>query len=183
MSPEFEEMVGDDLDAAERRRLERVHDLLVAVGPPPEYVAPEPVQLRPRRRQGALIALAAAFAVTVLALGAALVQGSDGPDVGPIAMEGTAAASGASASLTIYDLDEAGNWPMKVTVEGLAPAPRGRPYELWLTRGGKLEALCGSFLTDEQGFASIPMNAPYRFSDFDGWVVVEEGSEAPVLTT
>ena len=27
------------------------------------------------------------------------------------------------------------------------------------------------------------MNAPYRFDEFDGWVVVEEGSETPLLTT
>jgi hypothetical protein len=29
----------------------------------------------------------------------------------------------------------------------------------------------------------VPMNAPYNFTDFDGWVVVEEGSTTPVLTT
>jgi hypothetical protein len=29
----------------------------------------------------------------------------------------------------------------------------------------------------------VPMNAPYNFTDFDGWVVVEEGSTAPLLTT
>jgi hypothetical protein len=98
-------------------------------------------------------------------------------------MSGTPAAAGASASLTIHALDAAGNWPMNVTVEGLAPAASGRPFELWLTRGGKLEALCGSFLTNDSGFASVPMNAPYRFDQFDGWVVVEEGSEAPLLTT
>jgi hypothetical protein len=27
------------------------------------------------------------------------------------------------------------------------------------------------------------MNAPWRFSEFDGWVVVEAGSETPLLTT
>lgn len=183
MNPDFDDLVGGDLDAAERQRLERVHELLVAAGPPPEYVQPQPVELRPRRRWGPVLALAAALAVTALALGAAFVDGSDGPEVGPIAMTGTPAAAGASASLTVYDLDDAGNWPMKVTVEGLAPAASGRPYELWLTRGGKLTALCGSFLTDDEGFASVPMNAPYRFDQFDGWVVVEDGSDTPLLTT
>jgi hypothetical protein len=182
MSPDFDELVGNDVGAAERDRLERVHDLLVAAGPPPEYVTPQPVELRSRRRRGSLLAIAAALAVAALALGGALVDGSDGPGVDAVSLDGTAAAADASASLTIYALDTAGNWPMKLRVDGLPPAG-DRPYELWLTRGGKLAALCGSFLTDEHGFAAVPMNAPYRFSDFDGWVVVEEGSETPLLAT
>jgi hypothetical protein len=182
MSPDFEELVGADLGAGERERLERVHDLLVAAGPPPDYVAPRPVELRSRRRRGAVLAIAAALAVAALALGGALVNSSE-PGVGSVSLEGTAAAANASASLTIYALDAAGNWPMKLNVAGLAPAASGKPYELWLTQDSKLKALCGSFLTDEHGFASVPMNAPYRFSDFDGWVVVKEGSDSPLLTT
>jgi hypothetical protein len=29
----------------------------------------------------------------------------------------------------------------------------------------------------------VPMNAPYRFDEYDGWVVVEQGSDTPLLTT
>jgi hypothetical protein len=72
---------------------------------------------------------------------------------------------------------------MTFAVDGLAPAASGRPFELWLTREGKLSALCGSFRTDGAGAAVVPMNAPYDFSDYDGWVVVEEGSKTPLLTT
>ena len=36
MSPDFDDLVGTDLDPAERARLERVHDLLMAAGPPPD---------------------------------------------------------------------------------------------------------------------------------------------------
>ena len=36
---------------------------------------------------------------------------------------------------------------------------------------------------ETEGTTVVPMNAPWRFDEFDGWVVVEEGSEAPVLTT
>ncbi len=32
MRPDFDELVGTDLDSAERARLERVHELLVAAG-------------------------------------------------------------------------------------------------------------------------------------------------------
>ena len=72
---------------------------------------------------------------------------------------------------------------MELTVAGLPPSASGRPFELWLTRNGALAALCGGFFTNADGWATVPMNAPYRFDDFDGWVVVEEGSETPLLTT
>lgn len=184
MRPDFDELVGSDLEPTERARLERVHELLVAAGPPPEPLdAPLPA-LRPARRRGALLALAAAFAVAAFALGAALVDGSGGRTLDfTETMVGTAAAADASASLAIYELDDAGNWPMELSVAGLSPAASGRPFELWLTRGGELAALCGGFFTSPDGSASVPLNAPYRFDEFDGWVVVEEGSETPLLTT
>jgi hypothetical protein len=190
MSPDFEELVGTDLDATERARLERVHDLLVAAGPPPDYVPvvlePEAtvVELRPRRRRWALIAIAAAVAVSLFALGGALtVSPTESALPGTITMHGAATAQAASASLEVLDRDEAGNWPMTVAVKGLAPATSGRPFELWLTQNGELGALCGSFRTDERGAAVVPMNAPFDFSEYDGWVIVEEGSQTPLLTT
>jgi hypothetical protein len=181
MSPSFDDLVGTDLEPGQRERLERVHDLLIAAGPPPEFESQARVVAFPRRRRGALLAIAAAFAVAVLALGGALVQGGD--DTFVVSMAGTTAAPAASASLHVFQLDAAGNWPMEVSVEGLKPAASGRPYELWLTREGKLEGLCGSFLTSAPGSAVVPMNAPYRFDEYDGWVVVEEGSNTPLLTT
>jgi hypothetical protein len=182
--PNLDDLVGTDLGPEERARLERVHELLIAAGPPPEPVEAHVVELRPGRRRGALVALAAALAVAAFALGAALVDGSSGRNVDfTESMSGTAAAADASASLAVFDLDEAGNWPMELTVDGLPPAASGRPYELWLTRGDELAALCGGFFTNEMGWATVPMNAPYRFDEFDGWVIVEEGSETPLLTT
>jgi hypothetical protein len=180
MSPSFDDLVGSDLEPGERERLERVHELLVAAGPPPEFEPQARVVAFPRRRRGALVAIAAALAVAVLAFGGALVR-DGGPFV--ISMSGTTAAPTASASLHVFELDDAGNWPMEVSVEGLQSAPSGRPFELWLTRDGERESLCGSFLTDTSGAAVVPMNAPYRFNEYDGWVVVEEGSDTPLLTT
>jgi hypothetical protein len=183
MRPDLDELVGADLEPEERARLERVHELLIAAGPPPTPVE-APLELRRRPRRGALLALAAALAVTAFALGAALVDGSSERNLDfTETMTGTAAAVDATASLAVFDLDDAGNWPMELTVSGLPPAPSGRPYELWLTRGGKLAALCGGFFTSANGSATVPMNAPYRFDDFDGWVIVEKGSQTPVLTT
>ena len=183
MRPDLDELVGADLEPEERARLERVHELLIAAGPPPEPGA-APLELRRRPRRGALLALAAALAVTAFALGAALVDGAGGRNLDfTETMTGTAAAADATASLAVFDLDDAGNWPMELTVADLPPAPSGRPYELWLTRAGELAALCGGFFTSSNGSAAVPMNAPYRFDDFDGWVIVEQGSETPVLTT
>jgi hypothetical protein len=181
--PTLDDLVGSDLDPQERARLGRVHDLLIAAGPPPEPLE-APVVLQPARRRGALLAIAAALAVAAFALGAALVDGSSGRSVDfTETMAGTAAASDATASLAVFELDDAGNWPMELTVSGLPPSASGRPFELWLTRDGELAALCGGFFTNESGDASVPMNAPYRFDDFDGWVVVEEGSETALLST
>ena len=181
--PNLDDLVGSDLDPQERARLEHIHDLLITAGPPPEPLE-APVTLQPARRRGALLALAAALAVAAFALGAALVDGSSGRSVDfTETMAGTAAATDATASLAVFEIDEAGNWPMELTVSGLPPSASGRPFELWLTRDGELAALCGGFFTDSDGWATVPMNAPYRFDDFDGWVVVEEGSDTPLLTT
>jgi hypothetical protein len=193
-TPDFDELVGgDDLSAAESERLRRVHDLLVAAGPPPDFEpaeapAPPPAsvtRLVPRTapaRRLALVALAAAFLVA--AFGAGFFAGNRGPGAERVvAMIGTPQASAASASLQIYDVDPAGNWPMKLDVKGLASSPSGRPYELWLAKNGRLAALCGSFLSKPDGTADVRMNAPYRLSDYDSWVVVAEGSQTPLLTT
>lgn len=188
--PDFDELVGSDLDTAERERLLRVHELLVAAGPPPDpelgAAAPataEPVRL-PTRRRGALLALAAALGVLLFAVGVVVGTARDEPgtwDV--ISMVGTPAAADASASIELFEADEAGNWPMEVTVEGLSPSAAGRRFELWLTSNGQPTVLCGSFLTEPDGTAVVPMNAPYRLKEFDGWIVVEEGSSTPLLIT
>jgi hypothetical protein len=186
--PRFDELVGTDLPAAERERLLRVHELLIAAGPPPEGSLSEmpPAQLertvtrhRARPRRLALVALAAAFAVA--AFGAGFFVGDRGPGTFEVLdMVGTREAVGAHARLEVFDLDDAGNWPMELRVEGLAPAQR---YELWLTKDGRLAALCGSFLVEPEGTTKVPVNAPYRLLDYDKWVVVREGSQTPLLST
>jgi hypothetical protein len=192
--PEFDELVGTDLSGSERERLHRVHELLVQAGPPPEWkgptAAPSPpatvLPFRPRgsRRRVALVALAAALVVAAFGFGYVAGGGGSGPSpVQVVAMTGTQAAAGASASLDVYKVDSAGNWPLTLTVARLLPAQGGKPYELWLTKGGKLAELCASFRPTADGRAVVPMNVPYRLKDYDGWVVVEEGSTTPLLTT
>jgi hypothetical protein len=182
MKPDLDDLIGTDIEPGERARLEHVHDLLVAAGPPPELPQTRPVALLPRRRRGAQLAIAAALAVAAFAMGATLMDSGRNVDF-VVPMAATAAVPGASASLAVFDLDDAGNWPMELTVAGLTPRGDDRPFQLWLTRKGEREALCGAFVTNADGTAVVLMNAPYRFDEYDGWVVVEEGSETPLLTT
>ena len=193
--PDFADLVDGDLEPSEHERLLRVHELLVAAGPPPELSvaldapAPAPdatVHALPRRRRhrGVIAALAAALAALVFATGYLARGWIDDPgtfDV--VAMAGVGQADDASATLEIFDVDELGNWPMRLETRGLRPSSGGRLYELWLTKDGRLAAPCGRFFAEEDGVTVVPLNAPYRLSDYDEWVVVEEGSETPLLTT
>ena len=179
--PDFDELVGAEVDPAERERLLRVHDALLEAGPPPELSpgtappVPEVVSLNRRRRRRAFLALAAALGAVAFAVGFAVAE-SGGPSTDRvIAMSG---AGGASASLEIFEIDDAGNWPMELEVRDLAPGD----YELWLTRDGKLAAPCGDFVVAGEK-TTVPLNAPYRLRRFDAWVVVENGKTKPVLTT
>lgn len=183
MRPDLDDLVGTDLSPDERARLERVHELLIAAGPPPDR-ARAPVPLRPRRRRGGVLAIAAALATAAFALGAALVDGSSGRTVDFVEeMTGTPVAPDATASLVVYDVDDAGNWPMELSVEGLPPPASGRPFELWLTRAGEPAVVCGAFSTNAAGAASVPLNAPYRFDETIGWIVVEKGTTTPLLNS
>jgi hypothetical protein len=186
--PDFEELVGTDLEPEERERLLRVHGLLIATGPPPDYAPEAPpipaeakiVRIPPRRF--ALVAMAAALAVALFGAGFFVGDRSGGPQR-VVSMTGTAQAAGATASLELFPVDNAGNWPMELEVKGLRPATSGRPYELWLAQGNRLAALCGSFRARPDGTAHVPMNAPYKLRDFDSWVIVEEGTKTPLLRT
>jgi hypothetical protein len=191
--PDFDELVGgDDLAPDERERLRRVHDLLVAAGPPAELppalatsehrdAAVVPIRRPSRRRLAVAAVLAAALALA--AFGVGYFVGDSGDDGSAeaefvLAMTGP----GASASLMVFHIDKAGNWPMKMTVQGLPELPTGQRYELWLTKQGKLSASCGRFVVGK-GRTIVPLNAPYRLKQFDGWVVTRAGSDEPLLHT
>jgi hypothetical protein len=194
--PDFRELVGDDLSPEEAARLERVHELLVAAGPPPELpprlaepeAAPRedsPVAFLPRRRTGLALGLAAALALVTFVGGYVAGRAKDDFTTrGRVAMHGTALASNASALIRIGEDDGNGNWPLKVSVHGLKPLPKGQYYEMYLTRAGRPVATCGTFRLASGD--SVMLNAPYNFSRFDGWVVTLErpGSNThPVVLT
>jgi hypothetical protein len=187
-TPDFDELVGDDLSREERERLERVHELLVTAGPPPE-LTPE-MEHGPtlamtlggpsRRRVQRRVALLAA-ALTVLALaflgGYLTGNGNPGSLSGGHSLDlvGTAQARGAQAVLRVQDADAAGNWPMTLSVTGLPKLPPHGYYEVFLTRNGKIFAPCGTFLVKSAtGAVSVRLNAPYELHRGDGWVVTKQ---------
>jgi hypothetical protein len=172
--PNFDELVGDDVPAAERERLRRAHDLLVAAGPPPEMpqlLASPPVRALPRRRVAALL-IAAALALAAFGAGWLLGGPDDAFDVrSAVPMSATTNAPNASGLIELGYPDDEGNWPMLVTVRGLKPLPESGYYELLLTRDGKPVAVCGSFKVRSQGATTVRLGASYDLRNFDGWVV------------
>jgi hypothetical protein len=185
--PNFDELVGgDDLSPEDAARLERVHNLLVTAGPPPELpprlADPEPapredspVAFLPRRRAGLALALAAAIALVTFVGGfvAGQHRGAKFTTQFTVPMRGTAIASNASAVIRIGNDDSNGNWPLKVVVHGLRPLPEGQFYEMYLTRHGKRVATCGTFRLSNGD--SVRLNAPYNLRSYTGWVVTREG--------
>ena len=189
-APEFDDLIGADVPAGEREQLRGAHEALRTAGPPPELPpglehAPDPepkVTFLPKRRRYTAFAIAAAIALIALLGGFAWGQKHAGFHAAWVAQ---LSGPGATASLKVGDVDSAGNWPMRLSVHGLARLPAGGYYELLLTRKGKPVASCGTFVVESSG-TDVRLNAPYRLKTFDGWVVarhVGRGSEPIVLRT
>jgi hypothetical protein len=187
-TPDFDDIVGDDLDHEERDRLERVHELLVIAGPPPE-LTPEmergptlamtlggPSRRRIERR---VALLAAAVLVLVVAfLGGYLAGHGNAGSLSSghtLKLVGTAQAPKAQAALIVQEADPAGNWPMTLSATGLPKLPPHGYYEVFLTRNGKIFAPCGVFLVKNPNAAvSVQLNAPYDLHRGDGWVITKQ---------
>ncbi len=187
-TPNFDELVGTDLDPEERERLERVHDLLVRAGPPAE-LAPElergPTLAMtlggPRNRHVVrrMALLAAAIMVLLLVFLGGYVTGNHGggglSGGHTLKLVGTPQAPAALASLHVASADSAGNWPMTLSATGLAKLPPHGYYEVFLTRNGKIWAPCGTFRVQSTTTAvSVKLNAPYDLRRGDGWVVTRQ---------
>lgn len=193
--PEFRDLVGDDLPAEEQARLERVHELLVEAGPPPELPpslaeAPgrveEPPSWLPRRRVGAALSLAAAIAVVAFLAGyVAGFRHNSFDATRNVAMHGTSVAPSARAVIELGKQDKAGNWPMIVTVQGLPRLPENGYYELFVKRDGHF-LRCVNFNV-EAGSTSVDFSVPYTFEPNDDWIVTRwrrgEQEPGPALLT
>ena len=175
--PEFRDMVGDDLPAEESARLERVHKMLIAAGPPPELPpelaqvpterpAVEPIGL-PRRRAGAALALAAAIALIAFLGGFIAGHSKSSPfeSVSSVKLGNRQA----SAVVKIGPRDTNGNTPMQVKVKGLPPLPPEDYYVLFMTKGGKPVVECGTFHVRTREPVTVPFTVAYDPSKFDGF--------------
>ncbi len=191
-TPDIRDLVGDAVSEDERQELARVDRLLRSVDAPPSVSAtlwPRVVRQarrdRPRphrRRRYRALALAAALGAAAFVVGF-LVRGGGELSTPPIVDRVTLAATdrapaAAWMEIAVLPIDSAGNWPLLADVSGLPPLEADEHYELWLTQEGETTASCGRFLVDEEGNAQeVWLNAPYRFKEFDDWVVVRRGAD------
>jgi hypothetical protein len=173
---EFRDLTGD-LSAEEQERLRRVHDLLVEAGPPPEL--PASLRRAPRQERRLLllqrraVAIALAAAIAILAFGAGFFLADESARFEPvrtISMRGVGSAAGAAATIELGKADAAGNYPVRLRVQGLQPVEREGYYELLLTRDGEAIASCGTFKVESEE-TSVPLTVGYAIDRFDGWVV------------
>jgi hypothetical protein len=193
MSPEFDDLVGRDVERGEAERLRHVHDLLVQAGPPPEL--PPHLEAGPtlamtlarrsrRKTTRRLVLLAAALcALAVVFLGGYITGNHGGTLAGSrtVELHGTAAAPGALASLKIRPVDAAGNWPMTLSATGLPKLGPKDYFEVFVYRNGKIFAPCGSFVAKSgtENAVQVSLNAPYELQPGDTWVVTQHAWDEP----
>ena len=200
--PDFDDLTEGIDSPHERDRLRRVHDLLVASGPPPELspalaaspttpvaVEEEPdTSWLPPRRLGAALLVGAALVGA--AFGAGYIAGDGGSDTprpaaAPaeqttrvIALRPSDQNNTAGASVRLGRKGADGNWPMVVTVRGLDHLARGDYYTLALTRKGKPVVTCGTFNVSPSGTTTIRMIAAYDLDDFEGWAITRYDNQS-----
>jgi hypothetical protein len=186
MNRAFDDWVDvEDLAPAERERLERVHELLVAAGPPAELttaIEQPPAQVIPFplwRRRPLVAALAAAVAVAGAAFGGGYVIGNDNGGMKVAQVMSLQGGQNELASLEIGSPDQVGNSPMILTVTGLPQLKHGY-YELYTWRHGKTSYPCGGFKMGN-GTTSVHLTVPYELDPGTKLVVtlIERGKPKP----
>ena len=180
----------------------RVHELLVAAGPPaelptdlarvPSDVGGAKVIAFPRRRRtAAAILVAAAVAVACFSGGYVLANQAhhSSTAIHAVRVVGLSGEQNSLASLRVGAADSNGNWPVQLTVSGL-PQLHGADshYLLMLTQNGKPTWVCGMFKVGEDGATTVTFSVPYRITGQTKWAVTEmtKGTQFPghvVMTT
>ena len=190
-APKFQDLVGEGLPPTEHERLERVHEMLIAAGPPPELPPEleevpdgrgnvhelEPSGL-PRRRIGAALALAAAIALLAF-VGGYLAgykhTGNSFESVRSVALTNNQA----QAVVRFGPRDANGNTPMQLKVEGLKKLAGGDYYTLYMTKGGKPVVVCGSFNVRGPRSTTLRFPVAYDAANFDGLEIARWDQRRP----
>lgn len=189
--PDLGDLLPDDLEPGELERLRRVHELLLAAGPPaelPPHLAQPPQPDRGRvvafaRYRWKAAGLAAAAAAAILfGIGFLAGHSTSGGDFkavyGPIAMHGSGGTANALAQIWIGPKDAAHNWTSQMKVRGLPALPAGSYYALYLTeaRTGKRVLLCTAFAV-HKGVTTVSFSYPGDATG-KGWVIVADDTGA-----
>jgi hypothetical protein len=186
--PDLRDLVGNELEPGERERLERVHDMLIAAGPPPELPQelaepPRPegklVELARRRLRTGLL-LAAAISIAVFAAGYFLGARGESSPSDSFTAEKTAVLGESADRLAVVQIgqiDEDGNRPMVVSVDGLDHLKDGDYYTLFMTRNGKPVVTCGTFNVGEKGVTTVRLSVAYDLERFDGLMLAKYSRE------
>jgi hypothetical protein len=185
MSADFDQLVDlEGLGPDEVERLRKVHELLVAAGPPadlPDRLRVPPadldrgqvVALPSRRRRPAVMALlAAAVAAACFGGGYVLANQAHTTSIHAVRVVSLQGEQNSFASLKVGSADRVGNWPVQLTVSGL-PQPRNVRYYLMLWENGRPTALCGTFVVGKIGATTVAFNVPYRITKSTRWVVTK----------
>jgi len=183
MTRDFNDWVDvEGLTPAERTRLERVHELLVAAGPPPDLTAAierPPAHVIPFplwRRRPVVAAIAAAVAIAGAAFGGGFLVGDADNGMKVAQVMSLHGQPSQLASLEIGEPDQVGNSPMILTVTGLPTLGDHAYYELFTWRHGKPSYPCGGFRM-VNGTTSVHLTVPYELKPGTKLVVtvVERG--------
>jgi hypothetical protein len=195
MTPDFDELVGEDATPEELAGLRHVHELLVSADPAPplspRLARPPRIPRRPVRLPSRSVRVAVAFATaTAIAAGFAVGYGFR-PGGGfqtsfTRPMHGVGALASARALIAVGKRDASGNSPLEMTVRGLPALPHNAWYELYLTKRGEPNVLCGAFRTETSQVTLVRLNAPTDLGEYTGWIVtagIPGQSKRVLLTT
>ena len=195
--PDFHELVGNDLEPAERERLERVHDMLIAAGPPPELPQELAEPPRPesklvdlaRRRVRTGLLLAATIVLAAFAAGYLLGMRGEDSSSQSFTTQKTAVLGKSPHRLAVVRIGEAdanGNRTMIVNVNGLDRLKEGGYYTLFMTRNGKPVVTCGTFNVSDKGVTTVRFTVAYDLEHFDGLMLAKYSHKGhrntPLLT-
>jgi hypothetical protein len=187
VTADFDQLVDlTDLSPEERARLLRVHELLVAAGPPAELPSalarppeqPDDAEVVPlsgqRRRPLATLLIAAAVAAACF--GGGYVLANQAHQTGSIHVVRIVPMQGVGqqnsfASLRVGSSDANGNWPIQLTVAGLPALQQKERYYLMVWQNGRPAAFCGTFEVAHRGSTTVTFSVAYKITKSTRWVV------------